>query len=175
MIEPGSTAPDFSLPGTEPDLGTTEIRRYRLRDALDGPVVLTFYLFDFNPHCVEHLCSLKSLEWFDLLEDTTVFAVSTDRAFSHRAFAEEYGLDFTLLSDSDGSVSESYGVRYDEFQHHKRVAKRAVFVIDSTRTVRYAWSTDDPETLPEWTAAADVVNRYSEVGPDGSHSTPSHR
>jgi peroxiredoxin len=69
-----------------------------------------------------------------------VFCISTDRSFSHRAFAETEELAFALLSDSDGSVAESY----EEFNGHKRIAKRSVFVVDTDGTIRYAWSTDDP-------------------------------
>ncbi|MFB6300818.1 MAG: redoxin domain-containing protein [Halobacteriales archaeon] len=163
MINEGEPAPEFELPGTGPQTERGEIRKYGLYDHLDGPVVLTFYLFDFNPKCTDHLCSLRDLEWFDFLENTTVFAISTDRVFSHQAFAEDHQLDFTLLSDSDGSVSEAYGVLYDEFNHHKRVAKRSVFVIDESGIIRYAWTTTDPEAMPDWSAVHEAVEPFVTV------------
>ena len=92
MIETGQRAPDVSLPGMGPDADAIEA--YRLS--------LSFYLFDFHPGCTRQVCSLRDLAWFDLRPDTTVFGISTDRAFSHRAFADRYDLDFTPLSDSDG-------------------------------------------------------------------------
>ncbi|MDH5020290.1 redoxin domain-containing protein [Halobacterium rubrum] len=151
MLSEGSEAPDFQLPGTTTDPTDDAVRRHRLVDALeDGPVVLSFYLFDFHPACTDHMCSLHDLAWVDLEEDVTVFGVSTDKSFSHGAFAEREGLAFTLLSDSDGTVAETYDVLYDEFRDHKRVSKRSVFVIDTDRTVRYAWATDDPSEQPDW-------------------------
>jgi peroxiredoxin len=151
MIREGDRAPDFQLPGTTTEPDDETVTQHRLRDALaDGPVVLSFYLFDFHPACTEHMCSLHDLAWLDLDDDVTVFGVSTDKSFSHNAFVDSENLEFRLLSDSDGSVAEEYGVLYDEFNGHKRVAKRCVFVVDTDRTVRYAWVTEDPRTQPDW-------------------------
>lgn len=153
MIREGERAPDFDLPGTSPDADDEVVTQHRLSDALeDGPVVVSFYLFDFHPACTEHMCSLQDLAWLDLDDDVTVFGVSTDKSFSHSAFADHENIEFRLLSDSDGSVAEEYGVLYDEFNGHKRVTKRSVFVVDTDRTVRYAWVTEDPRTQPDLNA-----------------------
>jgi peroxiredoxin len=161
MLDEGATAPAFSLPGATAD--GDAVRAYDLDDALDdGPVVLNFYVFDFHPSCLEHLCALHELAWFDLDPDVTTFGISTDRSFSHRAFAESEDLGATLLSDSDGSVAEAYDVIYDEFEGHKRIAKRSVFVIDADRTIRYAWSTDDPSVQPDWSAVRDAISHLAD-------------
>lgn len=145
----GETAPDFTLPGTGEDGVTT----YRLDDFLGGgPVVLAFYAFDFHPSCTQEMCDIRDFEWFDIDDRVTVFGISTDRAFSHAAFAAEYGLAFPLLSDSDGAVSEEYGVLYDEVNGHRRVSKRAVFVVDADGDVRYRWVADELPQQPDWTA-----------------------
>jgi peroxiredoxin len=150
MLSEGDHAPDFELPGTDADLSTDEVTSARLSEALeDGPVVLSFYLFDFHPACTDHMCSLHDLAWVDIDDDVTVFGVSTDKSFSHREFADSEGLGFSLLSDSDGSIAEEYGVLYDEFRDHKRVSKRSVFVIDTDQTVRYVWATEDPQNQPD--------------------------
>lgn len=157
MITEGSPAPTVRLPGT-PLADEAAIDEYDLRDAVEsGPAVLNFFLFDFHPDCTENLCDLHDLAWFDLAEDVTVFGISTDRTFSHRAFAEQEGLRYPLLSDSDGSVAEAYGVRYDEFNGHRNIAKRSVFVVDTDRTVRYAWCTEDPSVQPDWSAVETAV------------------
>jgi peroxiredoxin len=158
MLSEGTTAPDFELPGSSTD-GDEKIGSYRLSTLLaDGPVLLNFYLFDFHPACTTTLCDLHDIEWFTLDTDISVLGVSTDRTFSHRAFAEDQGLGFPLLSDSDGSVAEDYGVLYDEYQGHKRIAKRSVFVVDTDRTVRYAWVADDPANGPDWDAVRAAVD-----------------
>ncbi|MGQ4556129.1 redoxin domain-containing protein [Halobellus sp. GM3] len=151
MLANGTIAPDFTLPGTSADEDGREIERYQLTDELaNGPVLINFYLFDFHPQCTEHLCDLHDLAWFDIDESLTVFGISSDRSFSHRAFAEKEGLGYTLLSDSDGSVAESYDALYEEFKSHRRIAKRSVFLVDTDRVIRYAWSADDPGEQPDW-------------------------
>lgn len=158
MVREGDRAPDFELPGTTPELGNDDITRHRLSDALeDGPVVVSFYLFDFHPACTDHMCSLHDLAWLDLDDTVTVFGISTDKSFSHNAFADRENLQFRLLSDSDGNVAEHYDVLYDEFKDHKRVAKRSVFVVDTDQTVRYTWVTEDPQTLPDWEPVRDAL------------------
>lgn len=146
MLTGGDTAPDFVLPGTDGE----EIRRYALFDLLDvGPVVIAFYQFDFHPACTEYVRALRDRNLTASPSTGTVVGISTDSAFSHRAFAREYDLGFPLLSDDTGTVSETYGVLRDDVAAHGFAAKRAVFVVDTDWTVRYAGVTDDPEDLPE--------------------------
>jgi peroxiredoxin len=163
MLEPGTSAPNFVLPGVSAGADSA-IEQYDLSDALaDGPVIVNFYLFDFHPECTEQLCDLSNLSWFDINEDVTVFAISTDRSFSHRAFADAENLDFPLLSDSDGSVAEAFDVLYDEFQNHRRIAKRSVFVIDTDGIIQYAWSADEPTTQPDWSSVAEALTSVGHV------------
>lgn len=82
----------------------------------------------------------------------TAFGISTDRAFSHAAFADRYGLNFPLPSDCDGSVSDEYGVFYNEVNGHRQVSKRAVFVVDASRIIRYRWVADRVPQQPDWAA-----------------------
>jgi peroxiredoxin len=157
MIEEGGTAPTFELPGTAG--GNEQFEQYRLADALaDGPVLLNFYMFDFNAACTNHVCSINDLAWFEFDKDLSVFGISTDRSFSHAAFAEQENVEFPLLSDSDGSVAEEYGVLYDEFRGHKRIARRSIFLLDTDGVVRYAWGSDEPDDQPDWSAVKTAVD-----------------
>ncbi|WP_135363900.1 redoxin domain-containing protein [Halosimplex halophilum] len=146
MLTAGSAAPDFILPGTDGEV----VREYMLAEhTRDGPVVLAFYLFDFNEACTELLRALRDDDGVGGRDGVTVLGVSRDSAFSHRALAREHDLPFPLLSDSDGAVAERYGVRLDELAGHRDVCNRAVFVVDTATTVRYAWAADDPEGRPD--------------------------
>ncbi|UWG47861.1 Peroxiredoxin [Halanaeroarchaeum sp. HSR-CO] len=160
MLDPGIQAPDFTLPGTETETlnGENQISRYRLSDAVSsGPVVLTFYLFDFHPECTKDVCDIRDLQWLDLLETVSAFAISTDKVFSHREFAERHQLDYPLLSDSDGTVAEAYDVLLDEFADHRRISQRSVFVIDTDQIVRYSWMAERADDHPNWHAVHDAV------------------
>jgi len=160
MLERGAHAPDFVLPGVQLDR-STDIQSFSLSETIeDGPALLNFYLFDFNPACRQHVCELHDLSWFDLDSDITVFGISTDGSFSHREFAQQEGLEYPLLSDTDGSVAESYGVLHDEFRGHRRIARRSVFVVDRDGTIQYSWASAEPDDQPEWDeikAAVDAV------------------
>ncbi|QAU11903.1 redoxin domain-containing protein [Halorubrum sp. BOL3-1] len=161
MVTVGDAAPSFELPGTGGS--DTEVPTYRLDDALgDGPVVLAFYAFDFHPGCAEQLCSIRDLSWFDVDPDVSVFGISTDRVFSHRAFAEQHDIDFPLLSDSDGGVAEAYDVFRSELLGHRRVSKRALFLLDTEGTVRYRWVGEGPEATPNLTPLYEALEEVSD-------------
>ena len=157
MLTEGATAPGFSLPGV-PAERADGIEQYDLAELhMTGPVLLNFYLFDFNPRCRRNVCDLHDMSWFDLDSDIQVFGISTDSTFSHREFATQEGLDFPLLSDNDGSVAEAYDVLLDELHGHKRIAQRAVYLIDESGTVRYSWCANAPDNQPDWEAVKTAV------------------
>lgn len=158
MLTEGDTAPDFVLPGSD----GADVRLYALADLLDrGPVVVSFYRFDFHPSCTEQVCAVRDLNWFEFMPDATAVAVSTDSAFSHRAFARETDIDFPLLSDDTGSVSEAYGVLTDGIENHGVVADRATFVVDTDWTVRHAWAADGPDAMPELAPVKETLESLS--------------
>lgn len=83
--------------------------------------------------------------------------MSVNSIHCHRAFAEKIGIEFPLLSDFNREVIHAYDVTYEELSGLQDVAKRAVFVIDQTGTVRYKWVTDDNRQLPDVDAALGAV------------------
>jgi peroxiredoxin len=79
----------------------------------------------------------------------SLVGISVTALFSQAAFHEHLGIDFPLISDWNQEVCAAYGVRYDNWKGHQGLAKRALFVIDKTKTVRYVWSDDDALVLPD--------------------------
>ncbi len=61
--------------------------------------------------------NLKALE----ATDTQVLGVSMDSAFANKAFADQIGVTFPLLSDWGGKVTHEYGIYKDEYQAPRRV------------------------------------------------------
>jgi peroxiredoxin len=61
--------------------------------------------------------TLKTLE----AADTQVLGVSMDSPFANKAFADQIGVTFPLLSDWGGDVTRQYGVYVDKYKAARRV------------------------------------------------------
>ena len=53
--------------------------------------------------------------------DTQVLGVSMDSPFANRAFAQQIGVSFPLLSDWGGEVTHQYGIYTDKYKAARRV------------------------------------------------------
>ena len=75
--------------------------------------------------------------------DTEVLAISCDPVYSLRAFADQDGLNFPLLSDfwPHGEVTRAY----DVFDERKGCPRRSSYVIDKDGMVRWAVHNAKPE------------------------------
>ena len=69
--------------------------------------------------------------------DTQVLGVSMDSPFANKAFADQTGVTFPLLSDIGGKVSTEYGLykEYDKFNTKIPGARRATYLIDANGKV----------------------------------------
>lgn len=63
--------------------------------------------------------------------DTQVLGVSMDSTFANAAFAEKIGVNFPLLSDWGGTVTNEYGI-YDS---RYKAARRVTYLIDKNGKV----------------------------------------
>jgi len=154
MTSTGDTAPTFSA-----TYRGSDHEDFELDDHLgDGPVVLAFFPGAFTPPCSSEMIALQ--EHHDAIEDAggTLFGVSADSAFSLGAFADEYDLEFDLVSDMAGDAIEAYGLTMDipALGLHG-IANRAVFVIDDEGTVTYSWIADDPTNEPDYDDLVEAV------------------
>ena len=124
----GAPAPDFTLPSSTGDVSLS---------AYKGQwVVLYFYPADDTPGCTAEACSFR-----DSFEDFTdagavVIGVSSDSVTSHTKFAEKHSLPFTLLSDEDGALRKTYGVK----KSMGLLPGRVTYVIDPGGVVRKVFS-----------------------------------
>jgi peroxiredoxin (alkyl hydroperoxide reductase subunit C) len=53
--------------------------------------------------------------------DTQVLGVSMDSPFANKAFADQIGVTFPLLSDWGGEVTRQYGIYMDKYKAARRV------------------------------------------------------
>jgi peroxiredoxin Q/BCP len=99
-----------------------------------GPVVLFFYPAAMTPGCTKEACHFRDLaSEFSALGAARV-GISTDGVDKQARFADSQRFDYPLLSDADGRVAESFGVKRGLLGKFLPV-KRTTFVIDSDRTV----------------------------------------
>jgi peroxiredoxin len=93
-----------------------------------------------------------------------VLGLSVESSRAHTAFSEQLDLPFPLLSDLNREVVREYGVMYTPDLRHREgyygISKRAVFVLDQSGTVRYAWITDDALVTPN---VDDIVAAVEQV------------
>jgi Peroxiredoxin len=123
-LKEGDTAPDF--------IGiSTEGKEISLSELIKNNkfVVLYFYPKDFTSGCTKEACSFR--DNFSLISSlgAQVVGVSLDDPKTHSEFAREYGLNFILISDLDGKISEKYGVLRS--MGKRKFAARTTFIIDS--------------------------------------------
>lgn len=154
MVSTGDTAPTFTATYKGSDHETFELDDY----IGDGPVVLAFFPGAFTPPCSNEMVALQ--ERISHFEDAgaTLLGVSADSSFALGAFADEYDLDFHLVSDMDGDAIEAYGLLLDipDLGLHE-VANRAIYVLDEDGTVTYEWVADDPTHEPDYEAVLEAV------------------
>jgi peroxiredoxin Q/BCP len=131
VLATGSAAPEISARNqwgdrVDPDFETAAVVYFYPADDTDG-------------------CTVEARQFEDHRETyenagVPVYGVSTDDVDSHRAFADEYDLEFDLLADPDGTVADAFDVPVTDGR-----AARTTFVI----------------------VAGQIVGLYEGVHPDG--------
>ena len=115
MIEPGTRAPDFSLP----DHDGNEVS---LSDFAGRKLVLAFYPLDFSPVCTDQLGLYQEVLGEIEARGASLVGISVDSSYCHRAFREQLNLTMPLLADFNpkGEVSRAYGAWIDQVDHGNR-------------------------------------------------------
>ena len=121
MLEIGSKAPDFTLPDQNG-------KNHSLSDYKGRKVVLYFYPKDNTTGCTKQACAFGELYPQFREKGAVVLGVSKDSVASHKKFEEKYGLPFTLLSDTEKTVIQSY----DVWKEKKMYGKVSMGVVRTT-------------------------------------------
>lgn len=135
-VEPstGQPAPDFSGE-------TTDGQRLSMADLRGAPLVLYFYPRDNTPGCTTEARDFQArLAEFEAA-GVRVVGVSNDDAASHRKFCDKQGIGFSLIADTDRSVSQAFNVLRMKNMFGKRFEgiERSTFLIDANGVIRQAW------------------------------------
>lgn len=154
MVSIDDTAPSFTA-----TYRGSEHETFELDEHLgDGPTVLAFFAGAFTPPCSNEMVALQ--ERLNGLEDAgaTLLGISADSSFTLEAFADEYDLDFDLVSDMSGDAIAAYDLSIDlPDLGLYGAANRAVFVLDEDGTVTYSWVADDPTNEPDYDDLIEAV------------------
>ena len=138
-IEPppvGSNAPDFSLPDQNG-------QQRQLSDYKGQWLLLYFYPKDDTPGCTEEACQFRDHITVLNAMGTKVVGVSLDDVASHAAFASKHQLPFSLLADTEGVVTSSYGALRDLLVI--KMAKRYSFLINPEGQIAKRYLSVDSE------------------------------
>lgn len=138
-VEVGDKAPNFTLPSKSWDDSVS-----LQASTEEGPVVLFFYPGDWSSVCTDQMGQLQEEMGRFEEKGAKVLAISADTPWSHKAFAEDRGIEFPLLSDFDREVISEYGV-----EHEVGFPERAYFVIDHEGVVRAKKVEETPKDRPE--------------------------
>jgi peroxiredoxin len=130
----GTQAPDFTLNST-PD------QRLSLSAFRGKPVVLVFYPADWSPVCGDQVALYNEMLEEFANSNAQLLGISVDGVWCHLAFAKDRNLHFPLLSDFEpkGEVSKRYGA----YHYDLGEASRALFVLDASGVVRWAYLSPD--------------------------------
>lgn len=134
MPEVADQAPDFTLPVT----GGGNVTLSELRGK---PVVLFFYPRDDTPGCTrESIGFSESLSAFEAA-GAEVLGISRDTMAKHDKFTAKHGLTVPLLSDEEGTVTETYGVWVEKNMYGKKSMgiERATYLIDAEGKIAQVW------------------------------------
>ena len=134
MVAVGDKAPDFTLPADDG-------RKMSLKDFRGKKVVLYFYPKDDTPGCTAEACSFRDNLGRVTSKGAVVLGVSRDDTVSHGKFRDKYHLNFPLLADDAGKVTEAYGVWKKKSLYGRTFMgiERTTFVIDEQGKVARVW------------------------------------
>lgn len=125
-VNVGDTVEDFALPD---ETGASR----SLSELLDGgPVVLFFYPAALTAGCTAEACHFRDLAAEFAAAGARPVGISGDSVDRQQEFAGRHTLGFPLLSDTDGTIRERFGVKRG---FSLAPTKRVTFVIAQDRTI----------------------------------------
>ena len=133
-IGPGDQAPDFDLPT---DGGGTLAGK----DLKGKKLVLYFYPKDMTSGCTKESIAFAEASTDFERAGATIVGVSKDSVARHDKFKAKHDLPFALISDTEGTLCEAYGVWVEKKLYGRAYMgiERATFLIDEKGVIRETW------------------------------------
>jgi peroxiredoxin Q/BCP len=133
-LDEGDQIPEFTLP--KDGGGTVSAADLRGRNT-----VLYFYPKDDTSGCTKEAQGFRdALQEFSAA-GAAVIGVSKDSVASHDKFKAKHGLNFALVSDTEGKLCEAFGAWAEKSMYGKKYMgiERSTFLIDRDGLIRKAW------------------------------------
>ncbi|GAA3851384.1 thioredoxin-dependent thiol peroxidase [Streptomyces sp. NPDC003631] len=132
-LEPGDTAPAFTLPDADGNEVSLAARKGR-------KVIVYFYPAALTPGCTKQACDFT--DNLELLAGAgyDVIGISPDKPEKLARFREQESLKVTLLADPDKQVLQAYGAFGEKTMYGKKVVGviRSTVVVDEEGKVERA-------------------------------------
>ena len=103
MLEPGTKAPEFSLPDQDGVIHTLESYKGK-------KIILYFYPKDNTSGCTKQACGFAELYPQFSEKGAVIIGISKDSVASHKKFKQNFNLPVTLLSDTEKTAVINYDV-----------------------------------------------------------------
>jgi peroxiredoxin Q/BCP len=139
-LDVGDKAPPFELRNQDGE-------RVSLAGLEGRQVVLYFYPEADTPGCTAQACGIRDRQADIAAHDAVTIGISPDSPAKLRAFADRYGLPFTLLSDESGEIAREYGAwKRNRRPPFRGETQRTTFLIGADGTIRGVLPGVDPAT-----------------------------
>jgi peroxiredoxin Q/BCP len=133
----GSEAPNFKLQDQKGEWR-------QLSDYRGQWVALYFYPKDNTPGCTTQACGFRDNIFAFKKVGAVILGISVDDVASHKKFAEQHGLPFTILADPGKQTAKAYGV-LKKFFGVMEAAQRDTFLIDPQGRIVKHYTEVDPK------------------------------
>lgn len=137
-----TVAPPFTLPNQKGENQSLE----GLLAA--GPLLLVFHRGTWCPNCRTRLTELaEHAAEYEAL-GVQIVAIVAQSSAAVRRYIEETGLPFNILIDHSRDVIKAYGVWHRIGLDAWNIARPALFLIDTSGTIRYAYIARRQDQFP---------------------------
>jgi peroxiredoxin Q/BCP len=138
MLDEGQDFPDFELPDQDGNL-------VRKRDLLGARAIVYFYPKDDTSGCTVEACDFR--DRIPRFAGARVIGISPDAPKSHAKFIKKFGLNFTLLADTERTLIEACGLWVEKTLYGKKYmgVERTTFLLDRDGKIERIWRKVRPE------------------------------
>ena len=143
MLEPGTKAPEFSLPDQDGVIHTLESYKGK-------KIILYFYPKDNTSGCTKQACGFAELYPQFSEKGAVIIGISKDSVASHKKFKQNFNLPFTLHTDTEKTADINYDVWKEKKLYGKTYMgiERTTYLINEDGIITKAFSKVKPADNP---------------------------